>query len=258
MERRLSRRALLRGAAGTGLVVAGSQVGHGRRASAAAPPVVGSPLKPLADRLGFNLGVLMGFDSPGLAEIYARDFNLANVYSSSWGFGEPKRGQRDFGTVDWELSRASRFAPKPFIYGLIDPLGWDTPFGLPNWLPDLSRSEMIDAMTRWVGDAITHLSGKVSAVSVVGEVNSSPGWDHLYDVIGLDYVEIAFRAARKADPTVKLCYYDYQNHAKPLPRYAITKQISDNLKFKGLIDLVGCEGQFWPLWKFSKRDYIDC
>ena len=70
-------------------------------------------------------------------------------------------------------------------------------------------------LRRYVTDVVTHFRGKVYAWDVVNEVISddphqvyredSP-W---YRALGKDYIAIAFRAARAADPDVKLYINDY-------------------------------------------------
>lgn len=70
-------------------------------------------------------------------------------------------------------------------------------------------------LRRYVTDVVTHFRGKVYAWDVVNEVISddphqvyredSP-W---YRALGKDYIAIAFRAARAADPNVKLYINDY-------------------------------------------------
>jgi hypothetical protein len=255
----MTRRQLLRLGAAAGVPLALGDLGVRRALRAdAAPPVQGPSLRILADKLGIKIGTMMGWQSADLDEIYARDFNLGISYNAGWGLAEPTRGARDFTMLDYSITRATRFAPLPFMYGLIDPLGVDNLYGIPKWVADLSRSQMIEALTKWVSDAVTHCNGRVSVMSVVGEMNSKPEADYLYQVIGQEYVEIAFTAARKADPSMKLCYYDFGNQTKMLPRYKVTKEIVDALKAKGLIDVVGLEGHFWAPWNFVKADYIDC
>jgi endo-1,4-beta-xylanase len=70
-------------------------------------------------------------------------------------------------------------------------------------------------LQRYVTDVVTHFRGKVYAWDVVNEVISddphqlyredSP-W---YRALGKDYIAVAFRAARAADPNVKLYINDY-------------------------------------------------
>lgn len=77
------------------------------------------------------------------------------------------------------------------------------------------RDQVAARLQRYVTDVVTHFRGKVYAWDVVNEVISddphqvyredSP-W---YRALGKDYIAIAFRAARAADPDVKLYINEY-------------------------------------------------
>ncbi|HWA00660.1 MAG TPA: endo-1,4-beta-xylanase [Caulobacterales bacterium] len=69
----------------------------------------------------------------------------------------------------------------------------------------------------YIHDVVTHFAGKVYAWDVVNEV-ASDGANPVYredspwhQALGPDYIEYAFRAARAADPNVKLFYNDYSS-----------------------------------------------
>ena len=75
-------------------------------------------------------------------------------------------------------------------------------------------------------------------VWVVGNERGN-GDDVYLRTIGHEYEEIAFQAAREADPSAKLIYNDFDNHVLGTPRAQVTKEVVDRLKAKGLIDGVG-------------------
>ncbi|MES1201157.1 MAG: endo-1,4-beta-xylanase [Pseudomonadota bacterium] len=71
----------------------------------------------------------------------------------------------------------------------------------------------------YITAVVTHFKGKVYAWDVVNEV-ASDGADPVYrqdspwyQALGPDYIEYAFRAARAADPNVKLFYNDYSSES---------------------------------------------
>ncbi len=92
----------------------------------------------------------------------------------------------------------------------------------------------------YVRDVVTHFKGKVYAWDVVNEVaGDEPGqiyrtnsnWYQAYSIggNGADYIEDAFRAARAADPDVKLFINDYatDNPAKRANLLAIVRDLMD-------------------------------
>ena len=66
----------------------------------------------------------------------------------------------------------------------------------------------------YITDVVTHFKGKVYAWDVVNEPTRDDASGNYrnsqwYQIFGPDYIEIAFRAARAADPTVQLFINDY-------------------------------------------------
>ena len=110
----------------------------------------------------------------------------------------------------------------------------------------VSRDEAIVRLRNHIQTAMMHYKGRFQSWVVVNEVidpdpRQTDGlrnglWK---DIVGPDLVEIAFRAARDADPSAKLFYNDFQTW-RPLKReriYAMVKK----LKEKGLIDGIGLQ-----------------
>lgn len=116
----------------------------------------------------------------------------------------------------------------------------------PNWFFDGDKSnptayhaEVKRRLETYVHDVVTHFEGKVYAWDVVNEVASdTPGeiyrrsnWYEAYSVggNGEDYIEDAFRAARAADPDVKLFINDYStdNPSKRANLLAIVTDLID-------------------------------
>jgi endo-1,4-beta-xylanase len=96
----------------------------------------------------------------------------------------------------------------------------------------------------YIADVVSHFRGRVYAWDVVNEPASdnegevyrtdSP-W---HDALGPDYIEIAFRAARAADPDVELYINDYNTEQSG--KRARLMAIVDDLKAKGVpLDGVG-------------------
>ncbi len=120
-------------------------------------------------------------------------------------------------------------------------------------------------LKRYVTDVVTHFRGKVYAWDVVNEVISddphqvyrtdSP-W---YRALGKDYIAIAFRAARAADPDVKLYINEYSTD-DPNKRAKLLTVIRD-LQAQGVpIDGVGHQMHIsinWPPLSHIKQAIDD-
>jgi endo-1,4-beta-xylanase len=95
------------------------------------------------------------------------------------------------------------------------------------WTKDEAKALLVDHITKVVG----HYRGRVAEWDVVNEVLGDNGalrsgfW---LDRIGPEYIELAFRTARAADPTVGLYYNDYNIegiNAKSDSAYAFVRDL---------------------------------
>ncbi|MES2583016.1 MAG: endo-1,4-beta-xylanase [Pseudomonadota bacterium] len=126
---------------------------------------------------------------------------------------------------------------------------------MPKWFfvdgsgKDVSRAELIARIEQYITDVVIHFRGRVYAWDVVNEafvfdegsaVTDEAGMrlSKLRTIVGPEYLEIAFRAAAKADPAALLFYNDYETQ-NPRKVAAIVKAITD-LKSKGVkVDGIG-------------------
>jgi len=93
----------------------------------------------------------------------------------------------------------------------------------PAWMTDGTRAEVEQNLKNHVNAVLTHFKGRIASWDVVNEAmqdglsSVSGGWKNYvrnsqnpwYDKLGSDYIEIAFRAARAADPDITLYYNEY-------------------------------------------------
>lgn len=91
----------------------------------------------------------------------------------------------------------------------------------PSWFFDGDRSDMATykALVRgrletYITDVVTHFKGKVYCWDVVNEVTSDDASatyrnSEWYQIFGSDFIDYAFRAARAADPGIKLFINEY-------------------------------------------------
>lgn len=122
-------------------------------------------------------------------------------------------------------------------------------YAMPQWLKEsnFSKEELESILVNHIKTVISH--GKELGIKewvVVNEPYLRPGLrddDIFYKTFGnYDYIEIAFRAAREADPEATLIYNDTDNHSSTGLTTALTQRIVDDLKAKGLVDVVGVQG----------------
>jgi len=108
----------------------------------------------------------------------------------------------------------------------------------------VDREEAIKRLRNHIQTIVTRYKGQFRYWDVLNEAVDPNALDGIRagvwkDIIGPQYIEIAFDAARKADPNAKLFYNDF-NEWKPKKREAIYALVK-KLKSKGLIDGIGLQ-----------------
>ncbi len=121
---------------------------------------------------------------------------------------------------------------------------------LPGWTGSLSgRANTLAAMRNHINGVMGHYKGRIFAWDVVNEALNDGDGSRRSDVwqnnIGNDYIDLAFQAARSADPNAKLCYNDYNidnwDWAKTKAAYTMVR----DMKSRGIpIDCVGLQSHF--------------
>ncbi|MEJ3745985.1 endo-1,4-beta-xylanase [Actinomycetes bacterium KLBMP 9797] len=119
----------------------------------------------------------------------------------------------------------------------------------PGWMQNMSGTALRNAMINHITNVATHYRGQLVAWDVVNEAFADGGSgarrDSNLQRTGNDWIEVAFRTARAADPNVKLCYNDYNTddwtHAKTQAVYNMVR----DFKARGVpIDCVGLQSHF--------------
>jgi len=107
----------------------------------------------------------------------------------------------------------------------------------------VDRETMIARMRKHIYTVVGHYKGKVKGWDVVNEAIEGDGslrHSNFYNIIGEDYIRLAFQFAHEADPDAELYYNDYSMD-NPAKRDAVIKLIRD-LKAHGLrIDAIGMQ-----------------
>lgn len=224
-------------------------------------------LKELANPINFHIGT--GVGGFGFAQYYQQmvktqtrgDFNLALVtVGSRWNdqVSPPPPGPIYYKGEDSDTNIAYRAGMVG--YGHLVLWGGEAP----QWLRqgEYTRDQVIAIMQDSIRSDMQRYKNKIKYWNVVNEAYAAGGvhykeGDAFLQKIGPEYVEMAFRTARVADPSAILLYNDADNHTPNLPRTAQTKAIVDDLKSKGLIDMVGLETiLFYPNIP-TKQELID-
>ncbi len=191
-----------------------------------------------------NLNHIHGNDKKGL-EIIGKEFNSVvaeNCMKSM--FLQPKEGQFFFDDADQFIEYGVK--NKMFIVG--HTLIWHSQ--APDWFfvdangKDVSPEVLKQRMKNHITTVVSRYKGKIKSWDVVNEAIMEDGSyrkSKFYDILGEEFIPLAFKYAQEADPNVELYYNDY-NEWYPKKVETLTKIIAD-LRSKGIrIDGVGMQG----------------
>ncbi|WP_225639979.1 endo-1,4-beta-xylanase [Streptomyces werraensis] len=178
------------------------------------------------------------------ASIANREFNSVTAENEmKIDATEPQRGQFNFQNADriynWAVQNGKEVRGHT--------LAWHSQ--QPGWMQSLSGSALRQAMIDHINGVMAHYKGKIAQWDVVNEAfadgSSGARRDSNLERTGSDWIEVAFRTARAADPSAKLCYNDYNvenwTWAKTQAMYRMVK----DFKQRGVpIDCVGFQSHF--------------
>lgn len=157
---------------------------------------------------------------------------------------QPVEGEFNFKLADQFV----KFGEENNMYIIGHTLVWHSQ--APGWFftdkagKDVSREVLIERMKNHIFTVVGRYKGKVKGWDVVNEAIEDDGsWrkTKFYNIIGEDYIRLAFQFAHEADPDADLYYNDY-SMAHEGRRNAVVKMVN-NLKSQGVkIDGVGMQG----------------
>jgi endo-1,4-beta-xylanase len=160
-----------------------------------------------------------------------------------WGLVEPIRGEFDWKGADALVAFAKANGQRIRGHTLV----WHSQ--LPPWLINgaFRPDELKDLMVAHITEEAGRYRGAIYAWDVVNEPFTDDGqWRKSiwYDAMGPDYIAIALRAARAADPEAKLYVNDY-NVETDGPKMRALYDLVASLKREGApIDGVGLQSHF--------------
>ncbi|MFI6513669.1 endo-1,4-beta-xylanase [Streptosporangium sp. NPDC050855] len=172
-----------------------------------------------------------------------REFNMVTAENEmKINATEPNQGQFNFSGGDrvynWAVQNGKRVRGHT--------LAWHSQ--QPGWMEAMSGAPLRQAMINHINGVMNHYKGKIYAWDVVNEAFADSGGgrrDSNLQRTGNDWIEVAFRTARAADPAAKLCYNDYNidnwTWAKTQGVYNMVR----DFKARGVpIDCVGLQSHF--------------
>lgn len=193
----------------------------------------------------FGTAIASGrLNDPAYTTIASREFNSVTAENEmKIDATEPQQGRFDFAAADrvynWAVQNGKQVRGHT--------LAWHSQ--QPGWMQNLSGSTLRQAMIGHINGVMAHYKGRIAQWDVVNEAfadgSSGARRDSNLQRTGNDWIEVAFRTARAADPAAKLCYNDYNvenwTWAKTQAMYNMVK----DFKQRGVpIDCVGFQSHF--------------
>ena len=173
-----------------------------------------------------------------------REFNMVTAENEmKIDATEPQRGQFNFTAGDrvynWAVQNGKRVRGHT--------LAWHSQ--QPSWMQSLSGSTLRQAMIDHINGVMAHYKGKIAQWDVVNEAFADDGSggrrDSNLQRTGNDWIEVAFRTARAADPAAKLCYNDYNIENWTWAKTQGVYNMVRDFKSRGVpIDCVGFQSHF--------------
>lgn len=188
-------------------------------------------LREMADKNEFYIGAAVytyHLDDPVHSETMSREFNLLTPENEA----KACEVQASLGRFDFrKLDRLVDFAEQNHMVVRGHTLLWHQ--CMPEWLSEasFSREEAIDVLRDHIYTVVGRYKGRIAMWDVVNEAWTDDG-SQLRDtpwrqMIGDDYVELAFQFAHEADPDALLFYNDYNAEGLSLKSNAIYDMAKD-------------------------------
>lgn len=205
-------------------------------------------LRELADKCGIWVGTTVDeLMKPSAHPLLLENFNKVTIEAFHWRLIRPDKDSYDFSGTDYSVNTALKNNIRQLeAHHLV----WAAQ--LPGWLThgNFTRDELIEILREHIMTVVGRYKGKVTTWSVVNEVYTyetiDPAKNFWYRRIGPEYIEMAFRWAKEADPNAVLIWNDYSNEDRVDPARRNVIDLTYNkikeLKSKGVpIDGMGMQ-----------------
>lgn len=157
---------------------------------------------------------------------------------------QPKEGEFNFKDADRFVELGEKYGMQLIGHTLI----WHSQ--APDWFfigkdgKEVSRDVLIERMRKYIQTVVSRYKGRIKGWDVVNEAILDKGdWrqSKFYQIIGEDFIELAFQFAHEADPDVELYYNDFSMSQKG-KREGVVRMVR-KLKDKGVqINGIGMQG----------------
>jgi endo-1,4-beta-xylanase len=173
-------------------------------------PAAADPLKVHAAALGRYMGDAV--DNSEISDATYRthigaEFNMLTPGNAmKWDATEPSQGQFNYTRAEEIMSLARTNGQQVRGHTLV----WHNQ--TPSWVQSLDATSLRTALNNHITNVVTHFKGQLYAWDVVNEPLNDDGTmrnSFWFAKLGASYIADAFRAARAADPNVKLYINDY-------------------------------------------------
>lgn len=220
--------------------------GCGSAASICSPPPSGRAAAPFASRLPLGAAIRWKLveSSPGYASFFRSHYSwLTPENELKMNALELGPGHYDFRTADAFVNWARGHGKS--VHGHV--LVWGQQ--VPGWVSRIhSAAQAAGVMASYIRTVVTHFRGRIGEWDVVNEAFNSDG-TYTHNVwlrwLGPAYVGEAFRLARSADPSLRLCYND-TGIELPGPHATAALALIRSLRRQRLLDCVGFEVHTTP------------
>jgi len=193
-----------------------------------------------------NTAQVAGEDSASMA-IVLKHFNTITAENCmKSGMIQPREGEFRFEDAD----RFVELGEKLGMHIVGHTLVWHSQ--APRWFftdsvgNDVTREVLVERMKTHIHTVVGRYKGRVHGWDVVNEAIENDGSRRktkFYEIIGEDYIDLAFQFAHEADPDAELYYNDY-SMADAGRRDAVVRMVN-GLKSRGVrIDGIGLQGHF--------------
>lgn len=188
-----------------------------------------------------NDGHINGTDTLGL-QLIAGEFNTITPENvMKWMYIHPEKDRYFFDITDKFVALGEKHNMHIVGHTLV----WHSQ--LAEWMNSVSdTTELSKILTNHISTIAGRYKGKIHTWDVVNEALNEDGSFReslFYQLMGSDYIDLAFKEAAKADPEAKLVYNDY-NLWKPEKRAGVVRLVK-KLQEKGVkIDGIGMQAHW--------------